>query len=172
VDIRRTNVPRIFHKLGVVLRAVGTVLVALASIGIGLSLGGVVFCAAVVLYNKLAGGPASPRSVLVPGIWKGSAVTLVSSFNAVVVSFLVGLGIVVSATAAGAGEKRVEFMAPLISIPVGLLLMAATISAMLPTRFLRAIPLTLCYLLLNSIVVAVVEVIAIIVSGSPLLHLW
>jgi hypothetical protein len=126
-----------------------------------LSLDATLFRAAVLLCNKLAGGAESPSSVLVPGFWKAMAVSLVSSFNGTVVGILIDLGFV-------AGGKGVELVAPLIAIPVGLLVKAATISVMLPTRFGRSILLTLCYALLNSFIVGVVTVIAIFVFGySP-----
>ncbi len=126
-----------------------------------LSLDAMLFRTAVLLYNKLAGEANAPRSVLVPGFWKAMAVSLVSSFNGTVVGILIDLGFV-------AGGKGVELVAPLISIPVGLLVAAAMISAMLPTRFGRAILLTLCRALLNSIILGVVAVIAIFVFGySP-----
>lgn len=88
-----------------------------------------------LLHNKLTGGQGSPNSVPIPVLGKAMGITFVSAL----VNAIPGFGF--------------------LSALVGLLVMAAMISALLPTTFARGILVSLCYLLVGLCVVVVLAVI-------------
>jgi hypothetical protein len=85
-----------------------------------------------------------------------------------VVGFLIAGITGTGPTAAGAGEKEVDVALLLISIPVGLLLPAAILSAKLPTTFGRAILVTLCDMLIVILAVGIIAAIGVLVVGVAL----
>jgi hypothetical protein len=128
---------------------------------------GVVFLrAAIALYNKMAGGATSPRSVPVPEFEKAAAIVFVIAVLQMGVRFLIGRIVVGKAMIAGMDEKQVGVVALLTNLPVGLLVMALVLTVMLPTTFGRAVLVTLCYMFLVIIVVGVLMAIAITLLGS------
>jgi hypothetical protein len=148
--------------------AVGGLLLCALVVGLAIEtlLGAVLLRAAVALYNKMAGGASSPGSVPEPAFGKAMWVIFASTVLQLVVGGLfIGISTGAEPVAAGAGGKGVDVVAQLISFPVGLLIMAAVLSAKLPTTFGRAILVTLCYLLLALLVVGVLVGIAALVFG-------
>ena len=129
---------------------------------IGTLIGAVFLRAAVALYNTLAGGASSHRRVPKPAFGKA----LWISFKTCVAQMLLGLFIGgltdTGGMAPGAREKGVDVVAQLISLPISLLIMAAILSANLPTTFRRAILVTLCDVLIVILVVGVILAIAVV----------
>jgi hypothetical protein len=142
----------------------------LGALAIGLALGmliGATFLrTAITLYNKMAGGATSPGSVPEPALGKAMWITLAIFMVQLIAGSLIHLG--TSPGTAGAGRKRVDVVAQLVSFPIGLLTMAAVLSAKLPTTFGRAILVALCYMLVVLVVACVLAVIAIAVFGVDL----
>ena len=151
--------------------AIGGLLLCALFIGLSIEtlIGAVFLRAAVNLYNKMAGGASSPGSVPEPAFGKAMWIIFGSTvFQMVVGGLVIGISTDAGPVAAGAGGKGVDFVAQLISFPVGLLIMAGVLSAKLPTTFGRAILVTLCYMLLVLLVVGVLVGIAVLVFGVAL----
>jgi hypothetical protein len=83
-------------------------------------------------------------------------------FAQLLVGFFIGGVTDTGTTTAGAGPKGFDVVARLISIPVSLLIMAAILSAKLPTTFGRAVLVTLCDTLISILVVGVLVAIAVV----------
>ena len=139
-------------------------------------IGAVFLRAAVALYNKyimfstkLAGETSSPRSVPEPAFGKAMWIIFDSTvMRIVVVGLLIGISSGAGPVAPGAGGKGDHVVAQLISSPVSilimsLLIMAAVLSAKLPTTFGRAILVTFCYMLVVLLVVGVLVGIVVLV---------
>ena len=148
--------------------AVGVLLCAL---GIGVAvetlIEAVCLRAGVALYNKLAGGASSTSSVPEPAFGKAMWIIFATSLAQMVVGLLTGFSTGVGAGPPGAGEKGVDVVA-LVSFLVGLLIMAAVLSAKLPTTFGNAILVTFCYILVVLLVVGVLVGIPVFVLGVAL----
>jgi len=158
----------------------GLLSVLVIGVAVGTLIGAVFLRAAVGLYNNLTGGASSPSSVPEPTFGKAMWITFATSLAQVVVGFLFDLFTgpgtplrrllesLVGEVAGGAGEKRVDVVVQLMFLPASLLIMAAMLSAKLPTTFGRAILLTLCYMLVVVLFVGVLAVIALVVFGVAL----
>jgi hypothetical protein len=151
--------------------AVGAMLLYALVIGLSIEtlIGAVFLRAAVALYNKMAGGASSPGSVPEPAFGKAMWIIFATSVWQIVIAGLyIGISTGAGPVAAGAGGKGVDVVAQLISLPVGLLIMAAVLSAKLPTTFGRAVLVTFCYMLMVLLVVGVLEGIAVLLFGVAL----
>jgi hypothetical protein len=145
----------------------GLVCALVIGLAVGTLIGAVFLRAAVALYNKLAGGASSPGSVPEPSFGKAMWIILATFLAQLVVAgLLTGFSPVSEHWRQAAGENEVDVVA-LISFPVGLLVMAAVLSAKLPTTFGRAILVTLCFMLVELLVVGTLVVIAVVVLGVP-----
>jgi hypothetical protein len=140
---------------------VGLLFVLVIGVAVGTLIGAVFLRAAVALYNKLAGGASSPGGVPEPALGKAMWITFAASLAQMIAGFFIDAVTGPGPTAPGAGEKGVGVVGQLISIPVSLLIMAAVLSAKLPTTFGRAILVTLCYLLIVLLAVGVIVAIAV-----------
>jgi hypothetical protein len=127
-------------------------------IPMGALIGAVFLRAAVALYNTMAGGALSPGSVPEPAFGKALGITLVGSLVSGVVNFI-GFATGVS--------KGVDLVVLLIAGPVSLLIMAAMLSALLPTTFGRAILVALCYALVAIVVLGALGI-ALVLVGMAL----
>jgi hypothetical protein len=148
--------------------AIGGLLLCALFIGLSIEtlIGAVFLRAAVNLYNKMAGGASSPGSVPEPAFGKAMWIIFGSTvFQMVVGGLVIGISTDAGPVASGAGGKGVDFVAQLLSFPVGLLIMAGVLSAKLPTTFGRAILVALCYLLVALLVVGALVGIAVLVFG-------
>jgi hypothetical protein len=112
--------------------------------------------AAISLYNKLAGGEGTPEGVPEPDMGKAIIITFVATLANAAAGFVVGFLLGGAAAAAGGRGPAVNFNAQLGSLPLSLLVMAAMLTAMLPTTFMRAFLVTLLYLVIGVIVVIVI----------------
>jgi hypothetical protein len=140
--------------------ALGGLLCALVvGVAVGTLIGAVFLRAAVALYNKIAGGASSPSGVPEPAFGKAMWITFAIDIAQIVVGSLIVL-----CTSESRGQG-VDVVAQFISFPVSLLIMAAVLSAKLPTTFGRALLVTLCYMLLVLLVVGVLVGIAAMVFG-------
>jgi hypothetical protein len=120
---------------------------------IGTLIGAVFLRAAVALSNKMAGGALSSSRVPRPTFGKALWISLGSSLAQMVVGLLVGGVGDSGVTVVGSREKEFDVVRQLMSLMLSLLIMAAIISAKLPTTFSRAILVTLCYVLIVILVV-------------------
>ena len=149
--------------------AVG-VLVCVLVIGavVGTLIGAVFLCAAVALYNKLAGGASSPDSVPQPTLGKAMWIILAISLGQLIAGSLLGLCTDVGPTAPRVRGLGVDGIAELISFPVSFLIIVGILSAKLPTTFGRAIVVALCYMFIVLLVVGVLVGVAVLVVGVAL----
>ena len=147
----------------------GLLLGAMAmGLAIGTLLGAVFLRAGVALYNWQTGGASSPSSVPKPAFGKAMWISFDICVPQLVVGLFIGGVTVPEATAAGAGEKGVDVARQLISLLVSLLIMAAILSAKLPTTFGRAILVTLCDMLIVTLALGVLVAIAFVVFAFAL----
>lgn len=143
--------------------AIGVLLCALAiGVAVRTLIGAVFLRAAVALYNKLAGGASSPSSVPEPAFGKAMWIIFATSLAQIVVGFVIE----VAAGARGLGVPLV--VAQLISVAVSILISAEILSAKLQTPFGRAFLVTLCYVLVELLVVGVLVAIAVLVFAVAL----
>jgi hypothetical protein len=121
------------------------------------SLIGAVFLPATCgIYNKMAGGSRSPKSVPEPSMGKAMATMFVIALiNAVFASFFAWV-ITTVGSAVGARQQNTILIAQLVSLPISLLVMSGFLSAILPTAFGRAFIVALLYLLIVVLVSGVV----------------
>jgi hypothetical protein len=125
------------------------VLIVLAVLAVVLAIGTVLLGGAIDLYNSLSGGADSPSSVPVPGFGGAALIAAITGVANIVVGFLI-----FAATGGGAAAIRTggSLKTQLISQPIGVLVMTAMLTFMLPTTLLRGFLVSLCYLLYSSIV--------------------
>jgi len=125
--------------------------------------------AAIALYNKAAGGPASPQSVPVPEFEKAALaifVTAVLQFGArLVITRVLGTGAVI----AGMDGGLLQAVGQLVFLPVSVLAMAFMLTAILPTTFGRALLVTLCYCVVAILMAAATLGLAIVVLNLDLI---
>jgi hypothetical protein len=133
---------------------------------IGTLIGAVILRAACALYNAMAGGKGSPYRVPEPELGKAMGIVLVTALINIAASFVLGLAVGGGAAATGTGVEGPALLLQLVSLPLSLLVMAAMLTAMLPTTFGRGILVALCNLLITILVVVAVGV---IVGGVYLL---
>jgi hypothetical protein len=149
--------------------ALGVLLCALAiSVAIGTLIGAVFLRAAIALYNKMVGGASSPSSVPEPAFGKAMWITFAAFLAQMVAGLMFHTLTSPGAMPAGEGGKGVNVEAQLIFFAVVLLIMAAVLSAKLPTTFGRALLVTLCYMLVVILFVGVLVAIAVVVFGVAL----
>jgi hypothetical protein len=128
----------------------------------GTLLGAVFLRAAIALYNMQAGGASSPTSVPEPGMGKAIGITFFTSVVQMVVGFLLDLLTSPGARLRRALGQKVDLVEELLPFAVALIVMAAMLSASLPTTFGRAIVVILCYTLIVILVAGPIVVIAIV----------
>jgi hypothetical protein len=128
--------------------------------------GAVILRAAVAIFNKLAAGASSPSSVPEPAYGKAMWIIFAASLAQMVVGALISLR--GAGEAAGARGQDVDSVPLLIAIPVNLLIMAGVLSGKLPTTFGRSFLVTLCYTLVETLVVGIIVALAILVFGVTL----
>ena len=128
--------------------AFGLVLVALV--------GGVILRAACALFNKFVSDPAA--RVAEPNFLPAAGIVIAAALVNMVVGFTVGF--VIGAGFGPDNLQAAQYVSSAIALPLSILVMAALLSAMLPTTFLRGLAIAGLYLL---IALAIVTVIAILV---------
>jgi hypothetical protein len=147
-----------------------TIAVSILSFVIVLAVGAACLRAAISIYDRLVGGVGSPRAVPVVAQEKAMGVLLVTAFLNTLVTLLIGLVKGVGVKAAAASVVSDDPTALLVALPTGLLILAGTLTAALPTRFSRALLVVLVDLLI-AVVVGILFV-AVLVLISLLPHRW
>lgn len=136
---------------------------------IGTVIGAVFLRAAIALFNKIAGASGPPTGVPEPAFTKAMGITFVTSLVSSAVNLIFGLATGAGAAAAGPqAGKGVDMMAQLVSVPIGLIVMAGMLTALLPTSFGKAILVTLLYLLIAAIVVGVIVLVFVVILGATM----
>ncbi len=126
-------------------------------------------CASIAIYNMLVGGASSPNSVPVPEFERAALITCVTAALQVVVRFMIGRMIGAGAVVLGVGGKKADVVTLLISLPHKLshhgIDADRTVNR---TTFGRALLVTMCYVLLVIIAIALGLAIASVVFGFEL----
>lgn len=123
------------------------------AIPLGTVIGAVFLREACTLYNKLADGTGSPSSVPELSLGKAMGISFATTVVNAVARFAIGL------LGAGGAARGPVVIAQLLSIPVGLLVLAGLNTALLPTTFARGLSIALCYVLVALFVFGVLAVI-------------
>ncbi len=119
--------------------------------------------AAIALHNRVVSlhdkivGDSSSDSVPEPPLKKAMGVIFATSLAQIVAGYVINVVV--------GGDKGGIVFEPLVFIPVGFLIMAHMLSVRLPTSFGRGLLVTLCYMLVELVVVAVFVGVAILVPG-------
>jgi hypothetical protein len=139
---------------------------------IGTLIGAVILRAACWLYNKMAGGPKSPSAVPEPEFGRAMLIVFVTAIVQMGVGFVLGLVIGGGAAATGqADNPSMRLLPSLIGLPLGFLVMAGMLTAMLPTTFPRALLVALLeYFVIIVIAVIIVVFFALIFGGAAVLN--
>lgn len=151
--------------MGVDAAVVGLWLIFLVgALVIGTLVAAIMLRAAVSLYNKMAGGANSPSAVPEPPMGKAMGVAIVTTFVNFVVASIVHLVIGWAAAAESARDGGVNVTAQLVSLSIGVLVMAGLLSALLPTTFGRGIVVTLFYFLIALVTGGIIVMIGAVVA--------
>jgi hypothetical protein len=118
-------------------------------VAIGTVTGAIILRAGCWLYNKLAGGAGSGNSVAEPDFGKAMLICFVTSL------VQCGVGVVAGIAGAGFAAQMGPTAVNLITLPLSFLTMAAMLSAMLPTTFVRGLLVALLQLVVCLIIAAV-----------------
>ena len=132
----------------------------IVGLGIGTMIGAVILRAAISMYNSLAGGVDSPSSVPEPSFGESMGIVFVTYL----VNMGAGLALGFAMGAGGMAGPGDELKVQLISLPVGLVVMAAMLTAMLPTTFGRALLVAICQIIISLLIVGVIVAIVMAVG--------
>lgn len=128
--------------------AIGMLVGLVIGLAIGAVIGGIMLRAGVWLYNKLAGGPDSPRAVPEPPLGKAMGIAVLTGIVNAIAGFVIGLAIGAFARSSGVDTSGAVGPAQLVALPVGIVITISMLSAMLPTTVGRAFLVMLCQLLI------------------------
>jgi hypothetical protein len=146
--------------------------ILLGSLLLALFIGSVCLRGACYFYNLMAGGPKSPTSVPEPSTGKAMGILAVIMGANWALSCVIGLATSAGQAAGGArGSPGLNLLGAAVSVPLSFLIMAGMLTAMLPTTFGRSILVTLLYLLICLIAVAIGVVIAMAFGFSIMRYL-
>jgi hypothetical protein len=150
--------------LGAILGGAITVLV------LGTLLGAFILQYACHFYNRMAGVQKTPASIPEPSFARACAITLMAILVNMAAASAVGLlaGRPAAAAASVGSQLNTTFLLEIYTaamwFPVGLVITTRLLSDMLPTTFLRALPVTLMYMALAIAIVAGLAGIAIVIE--------
>lgn len=157
--------------------------VLVVALPVGLAIGAAILRAAIALANKVLGRPAEDRyddrydddddyddyedrprrrarrrrsntAVPEPGFWKAVGIVFVIALVNGGVGFVIGL--VVALGMAGQDPQAAQIVSQVISLPVGFLINAGMLAAMLPTSFARGALVTLFQYLIGIAIAVVI----------------
>jgi hypothetical protein len=129
--------------------AIGVLLCALAiAVAVRTLIGAVFLRAAVALHNKITGEASSPSSVPEPAFGKAMRIIFDISLAQIIAGYVIGV-------TAGTWGQRAEVVAGVIFFAVSLLVMVEMLSTRLPTTLGCACHVTVCYLVVELLVVGV-----------------
>lgn len=138
---------------------VGMLIGLVCVLTIGTLIGAIILRAACWAFNKLC---QPENRVEEPSFGKSLLMALVSMVAQLVVGFGIGLVFGAGLAAAGFEQWQIQLIVNAISLPVGVLVMAGTITLILPTSFGRAILIALLYL-------AITIAVGIVIGGMILM---
>ena len=145
---------------------IGVVCVMGFALLFGILAGAVILRAACALFNKMA---SAGNGVPAPSFGKALGITALTMIANAIAGVLLGIVLAGGALAAGqANNPAVQAVPTLASIPVGLLVMAGLLTAMLPTSFGRGLLVALiqyAIMLVIGIIVAVIIAVIVIALG-------
>lgn len=133
---------------------------------IGVLIGAVILRAAIALYNAMAGGADSPSGVPEPDFGKAMLIVFVTALVNVGVGLLIGFVFGFGAAAGRMNQQSAGLIAQLVSLPVGLLVQAGMLTAMLPTTFGRGILVALLNMVIVIIIVVIIVVLVALLFGG------
>jgi hypothetical protein len=123
------------------------IVIAMAiGIPIFLLVAAVLLRAGVSLYNRLMGGPQSPKAVPEPSFNRSLLIVLVVGVINALIGLATGIGKDFAAKVSALNITITEGMMMLGSAVSGILIMAVALKFLLPTRFGRAVGVSLCHL--------------------------
>lgn len=134
------------------LNVVAILIVAAIGIPIALLIGAVLIRAAVSLHNRLVGGSGSPRAVAVPSLKRAVGIALAIALGNLAIS----LGVEMAASFTGADRLMGHELATYgPSFVLEFIMMSAVLAYLLPTRFSRAVGVSVCHVAICIVVAAV-----------------
>lgn len=123
------------------------IVIAMAiGIPIVLLVSAVLLRAGIALYNRLMGGPQSPKAVPEPSFNKSLLIVLVVGVINFLIGLTTGIGKDLGAKAAELNITLTESMMMLGSTAIGIVIMSIALKFMLPTRLGRAVGVSFCHL--------------------------
>ena len=136
---------------------------------IGTAFGAVLLLAAIALHNKMAGGAGAPGRVTTSSFFKALGIT----FATALINAAVGIGVALAMQATPAVHHLpvgvLGLLPQVVALPLSLFIMAAMLTAMLPTSFGRAVVITLLYLIIAiALTLLIAGVVAVGVLVIPL----
>lgn len=151
---------------GQVMGALGGILCGLLCVGVLWTLvGAVILRAACALYNKMA---ASGNGVPDPSFGKAMGITLANFVAHMIVNIPLSMAMGGGQMAPGQPPNAGQIVSGLLALPIGFLVMAGMLTALLPTTFVRALLVSLCYMAIGiavAIVIGLVVGVVILVFG-------
>jgi len=132
---------------------IGVVALLLAAVTLGSLLWAFWVWAGIALYNRLADRPAT--RVPQAGLSKCYQVSFMSGLVQVFVGFFLGSSTFIGGALAGLSPIEAALLSQLMGLPLGVLTMAAMLSALLPTSFGRGILVSLCVMLIVFVTLAI-----------------
>jgi hypothetical protein len=132
---------------------------------VGSAIGSVILRAAISMFNALTGVRNSRDAVPEPTYGEGMGIIFVTMLVNAVAGVVAGIAVGFGCAAAGVGEQHAQMVARIVSMPLGIVVMSSMFSSMLPTTFLRALLITICYMIVWIFIIAVIVVGAIAVFG-------
>jgi hypothetical protein len=142
---------------------IGVVALLLAAVTLGSLVWAFAVWGGIALYNRLADHPAT--RVPHASLSKCYQVSFMTGLVQVFVGFFLQTSTFIAGTLAGAHPVEALLLAQLMGLPLGVLTMAAMLSALLPTSFGRGILVSLCVTVINVIVVCIALAITIAVMA-------
>jgi hypothetical protein len=131
---------------------------------IGSAIGSVILRTAIALFNAVTGVGNSRDAVPEPTYGEGMGIIFVTMIVNTVAGVVAGIAIGFGCAAAGVAEQAQTY-ARIVSLPLGIVVMSGMFSSMLPTTFFRALLITICYMIVWILIVAVIVVAAIAIFG-------
>jgi hypothetical protein len=133
---------------------------AVCGLLIGTVIGAVILRAACWLFNSMAGGDERRGGVPEPEFGRAMLITfvtfLVQTGVQMVIGFVTGAGAAAAEQAKPGAGGPAQLMASLIALPVGFLVMAGMLTAMLPTSFPKALLVALLEYVIIIIIAAII----------------
>ena len=136
----------------------------IGGVAIGGLIGAVILRAAIAWYNKLQGGPDSEHAVNEPDFGRAFVISVVTAVVNQIAQFSTGFMFGMS-SGSGISDRAIKLWSLIVSIPASFLVMAAILTAMLPTTFGRASLISLLYFVIVLIIIGVIVLLVFAMGG-------